>query len=260
MILGAMTFWEAILLAVVEGITEYLPISSTGHIILTSTLLGIQDNEFVKDYTVLVQFGAILAVLYLYFQKIRDNFSRLWSRLAVGFLPAGILGLSVKDYVDVVLGDPYVVVVALVVGGAILLCTEKIFGRSSQVSAVEEISLKQALWVGIFQCLAFVPGVSRSAASIWGGLFAGLSMRASLEFSFILGLPTLGGAFFLKAVKLAPTITMEQAQILLVGNFIAFIVAILAIKSFLQFVQSRGLVPFGYYRILLGLTFWWMIL
>jgi undecaprenyl-diphosphatase len=248
-----MELWQAIILAVVEGITEYLPISSTGHLILVSAWMGIHENQFTKDFVIMVQFGAILAVFVEYFRV----FARSWKMypvLIAGFLPAAVIGLLVKNKIDAVLDSVWIVAIALLLGGILLLFTDKIFKKeNTKITTVNDIDHWTAAKIGIVQCLAFIPGVSRAAATIWGGLSQKLDQRTATEFSFLLALPTLAGATFIKARKIAPTITPEQWQLLLIGNVISFVVGYLAIRLFIKFVAQYGLKGFGYYRIVLSL-------
>jgi undecaprenyl-diphosphatase len=249
-----MEFWQAALLAVVEGVTEYLPISSTGHIILGSWAMGIVDLPFTKDFTVMVQFGAILAVVVIYWRRFFQDWRRMYPRLAVAFLPAGIIGLAVKNKIDVLLGSVWIVALALIVGGVALIFTNRIFAprENAQLKDVGQITYMQAFYIGLFQCLAFVPGMSRAASTIWGALYVGLNLSLATQFSFLLAVPTLSGATLIKAIKVAPTLTSAELQLILVGNIISFIVGYAAIRSFVSWVQRRGLEPFGYYRIVLG--------
>lgn len=247
-----MNFTQAMIIAVVEGLTEYLPVSSTGHIILTSWMMGINNDSFVKDYTVMVQFGAILAVLVLFWRRFLLNF-RIYPTVVVAFLPAAIIGLAVKKHIDAILGSVWIVSIAWLIGGIALVLTDHWLKKHKvRVEAVEKIKPMAALKIGIFQCLAFIPGMSRSAATIWGGLFEGLSLVSATEFSFFLAVPTLTGATFLKVIKVAPTITPEQWKILLYGNIVSFLVGLAAIKSFVTIIERFGLKHFGYYRIFLG--------
>ena len=252
-----MTLVQAMILAVVEGLTEYLPISSTGHIILTSWLMGIHEQEFVKDYTVMVQFGAIVAVLLLYWRRFVMNFN-LYPKVAIAFLPAAVIGLLVKDKIDALLGSVVVVGVALLVGGVLLILTDAWIKRlAHNVETTEQVTLKQSLVIGLFQLLAFIPGVSRAAASIWGGLHQGMTLTLATEFSFFLAVPTLAGASFLKLLKVWPTLTPDQTQMLIVGNLLSLVVGAIAIKSFVALVKTYGLKYFGYYRIVLGVLVLW---
>jgi len=249
-----MSLLQAILLAVVEGLTEYLPISSTGHLILSSWAMGINQDPFVKDYTVMVQFGAIVAVLFLYWRRFLLNF-RIYPQVAIAFLPAAVIGLAVKENIDVLLGNVWVVGVSLFVGGVLLIFTDKwVERRKTSGLTIEELPKASALKIGFFQTLAFVPGVSRAAASIWGGLHQGLNLRTATEFSFFLAVPTLAGASFLKLLKVWPELTGEHVEALVYGNIVSFIVGALAIKGFVGVVERYGLKYFGYYRVVLGLV------
>jgi len=215
--------------------------------------MGIHQESFTKDFTIMVQFGAILAVLVEYFRVFTRSW-RLYPVLFVGFLPAAVIGLLVKSKIDLLLESVWTVAITLVVGGVLLLFTDKIFRpERAEVRDVRQVKPLSALQIGFFQCFAFIPGVSRAAATIWGGLAVKLDQRTATEFSFLLALPTLSGATFLKAVKLVPHITGEQWKMLLVGNLISFVVGFLAIRLFLQFVTKYGIKSFGYYRIALGL-------
>lgn len=257
-----MQLWQAILLAVVEGLTEYLPVSSTGHIILSSWAMGIHELSFTKDYTVMVQFGAILAVVVIYWRKFLAEWKKTYPRLMVAFLPAGVIGLAVKNQIDVLLGSVWVVAFALLGGGVVLLFTKRLFPgwQNKRWTDVNQISFQQAFVIGLFQCLAFVPGMSRAASTIWGSLFAGLNLQLATQFSFLLAVPTLAGATLVKAVKIAPTIEPGQMHVLLIGNVISFVVGYAAIRSFISWVSKKGLEPFGYYRIALGLVVMAMLL
>ena len=244
---------QSLLLAVVEGLTEYLPVSSTGHLILTSWVMGINQDPFVKDYTVMVQFGAILAVLWLYWRRFLLNF-KIYPQVAMGFLPAAVIGLLVKDYIDVVLGNVWIVGIALLVGGVLLILTDKwVEGKKSLSLGIEDLPHYSALKIGIFQTMAFIPGVSRSAASIWGGLHQGMNLKTAAEFSFFLAVPTLTGASLLKLIKLWPDLNAQHIEVLLYGNMVSFVVGALAIKGFVGVVERHGLKYFGYYRVVLGL-------
>lgn len=247
-----MSFLQALLLAVVEGVTEYLPVSSTGHIILSSWLMDINQDAFVKDYTVMVQFGAILAVVVLFWRRFLLNF-KIYPIVFVGFLPAAVIGLAVKKHIDDILGNVWIVGIALLVGGIFLIVTDHWLKKHKvRVEAIENLKPLPALKIGLFQCLAFIPGVSRSAASIWGGLFEGLSLVTATEFSFFLAVPTLTGATVLKLIKVWPTITGEQWQIIAWGNVVSFVVGLLAIRFFVHLIARYGLRYFGYYRVVLG--------
>lgn len=249
-----MTTLQAIVLAVIEGLTEYLPVSSTGHIILGSWLMGINNDAFVKDYTVMVQFGAILAVVVLYWRRFILNV-RLYPAILVAFLPAAAIGLLIKKHIDLILGSVWIVGSTLLVGGVLLVFTDRwLKNHRVRVANLEDLLWKSSVKIGLFQCLAFLPGMSRSAATIWGGLFEGVSLVAATEFSFFLAVPTLSGASFLKLLKVHNEITAEQWRILLYGNIVSFLVGLVAMRFFVHLIQRHGLKFFGYYRIAVGLV------
>lgn len=249
-----MTHAQAFWLAVVEGLTEYLPVSSTGHIILTSWLMGINQDPFVKDFTVMVQFGAILAVVVLFLKRFVLN-RKLYPQVIYGVLPAIALGLLVKNYIDAVLGNVWVVGVTLLVGGVLLVLTDGWIKKSkNRYSRIEDLPPVSAVKIGLFQCMAFLPGVSRSAASIWGGIHQGLSLQLATEFSFFLAVPTLAGASLLKLKKAWPSLTEDQFQMLIWGNVVSFIVGVIAIRFFVSLLNRYGLKYFGYYRIAVGIA------
>lgn len=249
-----MDFIQSIILAVVEGITEYLPVSSTGHMILTSSFMGIAADPFVKLYTVAIQLGAILAVVVLYFKRFFKSID-FYLKLIVAFIPAAIFGVLFNDKIDELLESPLCVAISLVVGGVVLLFADNWFD-DAQIDNSDEISFLTALKIGFFQCLAMIPGVSRSGASIVGGMSQKLSRKAAAEFSFFLAVPTMFAAtgkklldFFMDGNKLSG----DQVQQLLIGNVIAFVVAILAIKFFIDLLTKYGFKFFGVYRIIVGL-------
>lgn len=251
-----MEWYQAIVLAVIEGLTEYLPVSSTGHIMIGSFLMGIQQNDFVKDYTVAVQFGAILAVVALYWRRFLEGSYLLLLKLAAGFLPAAVLGLLLKKRIDIWLGSVEIVGWSLIIGGIALILIERRKSSpaaDSNASSSLAVSFKQAVIVGIVQCIAFIPGVSRSAATIVGGVALGLPRKAAAEFSFLLAVPTLSAATFYKVYKGWDRMTAENLNLLLVGNLVSFIVGLIAIRSFVAFLNRNGLGAFGYYRIAAGL-------
>ena len=249
-----MTTVEAIILAIVEGITEFLPVSSTGHMIITSSLLGIQSDAFTKTFEIAVQLGAILAVVVLYWRKFFD-FSRwqFYLKLIFAVIPALALGLLFSNAIDNLLESPITVAIMLLIGGIILLYIDKVFSNHT-IDKEENISYPRALIIGIWQCLAMIPGVSRSAASIIGGMQQKLTRRLAAEFSFFLAVPTMIAATGYKLLKEYKNIHSEQVKLLAIGNAVAFIVAILAIKFFIGFLQKHGFRIFGIYRIIAGLV------
>jgi undecaprenyl-diphosphatase len=248
-----MNFFEAIIIAIVEGITEYLPVSSTGHMIIASSLLGIEKDEFTKLFEVAIQLGAILAVVVLYWRKFFD-FSRwqFYIKLIVAVIPALVLGKLFADKIDKLLESPTTVAVSLLLGGIVLLFIDNIF-TVHRIEKEEEIGYRRAFIIGIWQCLAMIPGVSRSASSIIGGMQQKLTRKLAAEFSFYLAVPTMCAATGYKLYKGYKTFTAEHIQLLLIGNVVAFLVAIVAIKFFIGFLQKHGFKLFGWYRIIAGI-------
>ncbi|HUH32655.1 MAG TPA: undecaprenyl-diphosphate phosphatase [Daejeonella sp.] len=249
-----MNFFQAIILAIIEGLTEFLPVSSTGHMIIGSSMMGIQSNEFVKLFTVAIQFGAILSVVVLYFKNFFKSLD-FYFKLFVAFLPAAFFGLLLSDMINQLLESPMAVAISLVVGGVILIFVDDWFKKPT-INDSDEISYKTALYIGFFQCISMIPGVSRSAASIIGGMSQKLTRKAAAEFSFFLAVPTMFGATVKKIYDFyrdGYTITSEEIQLLAVGNIVAFIVAMLAIKYFITYLQKHGFRVFGWYRIVVGL-------
>lgn len=252
-----MTTLQAIILAIIEGLTEYLPISSTGHLIVTSSMMGIASEQFTKDFTVVVQFGAILSVLVLYWRRFLTS-RTIYYKLFVAFLPAAAIGFAVKKKIDLLLDNPTVVAITLIVGGAILLTIDRFFSKqerelnASGAGSIEQLDYKRAGLIGLVQCLAFIPGTSRSAASIVGGLGARLTREAAAEFSFLLAVPTLTAATAYKCLSIFKNIEPGQISILVIGNIISFIVGAITIKTFLHFLTRHGFFWFGVYRIVAG--------
>lgn len=262
-----MTILQSFILAIVEGLTEFLPVSSTGHMILTEGILGMESTAYLKAFTVMIQFGAILSVLVYYFRRFLpfpmfglkpDSSSSLggWSLyglMILGCIPAAVLGLLLNDYIDALLGSTWVVLVMLFLGGILMLYIDHLFPEHGE----RPLRPRNALIIGLFQCLAMIPGVSRSMATIVGGMQQGLTRRQAAEFSFFLAIPTMAGATLLKGYKLYKELGVEVFRdnwdTLLVGNVVAFIVALLAIKFFIGFVSKYGFRFFGYYRIALAL-------
>jgi undecaprenyl-diphosphatase len=250
-----MTFFEAIILAVIEGITEFLPVSSTGHMIIASTIMDIASDNFTKMFTVAIQFGAILSVVLVYFKRFFQSFD-FYTKLFVAFIPTGVLGFLFKKHVDALLENIGVVAFALMLGGVILIFVDKWFAENEEDGG-EEVSYKTGFLIGVFQSLAMVPGVSRSAATIIGGLTQKLKRKTAAEFSFILAVPTMFAAT-VKSMwdekEMLLNSTGREWMLLLVGNAVAFVVAYLAIKTFIAFLSKNGFKAFGYYRIVLGLV------
>jgi len=258
-----MNTFQAILIAILEGVTEYLPVSSTAHMVFLSSYFGIQEDDFVKLFQVSIQFGAILAVVALYWKKFFD-FSKLsfFIKLACAVLPALVLGKLFDDAIEAVLGNPIPIAIVLIVGGIVLLFIDSKF-QNPTILKEEDITIKKAVTIGFWQCLAMMPGTSRSAASIIGGMQQGLSRHAAAEFSFFLAVPTMLAvtcySVFLKTYEASQMKgyelilkSDEHIQLFLLGNVVAFVVAILAIKFFIEIIKQYGFKPWGWYRIVVG--------
>jgi undecaprenyl-diphosphatase len=259
-----MDLLQAIIIAIIEGITEYLPVSSTGHMIFASSYFGIEKEEFVKLFQVSIQFGAILAVVVLYWKKFFD-FSKLqfFIKLACAVVPALILGKLFDDKIEAVLEHPTPIAIVLIIGGIILLFVDRFF-QNPTIHKEEDITIKKAVTIGFWQCLAMMPGTSRSAASIIGGMQQGLSRQAAAEFSFFLAVPTMLAvtcySVFLKTydksgLKGFELIlkTEDNTKMFIIGNLVAFVVAVLAIKFFIEIIKKYGFKPWGWYRIIAGI-------
>lgn len=248
-----MTYLEAIVIAVVEGLSEFLPISSTGHMMIASGILGIAPTPFVKLFTVAIQFGAILSVIVMYFKRFFKSF-KFYIKLAVAFVPAAIAGVLLGDWIDAALENLMGVAIALFVGGVILLFVDQWFKRP-KIKEESEIDLIRALKIGAFQCLALFPGVSRSGATIIGGMANGLSRQVAAEFSFFLAVPTMFAATAKKLYdfnKVGISLTGEELKLLALGNIVAFVVAMVAIKTFIGLLNKYGFKIWGIYRIIIG--------
>jgi undecaprenyl-diphosphatase len=242
---------EALIMAIVEGLTEFLPVSSTGHMIIVSSLFGIEETEVAKVFNVNIQFGAILSVVVLYWKRFFQTLD-FYYKLVVAFIPAAMLGFLLDDYIDALLGDVRVVAIMLLLGGIVLVFIDK-WVKNKEDDGNELPEYKNAIIIGFFQALAMVPGVSRSAATIIGGQLNGLSRKSAAEFSFFLAVPTMFAASSYKMLKNYDKIQSDQILVILFGNVVAFLVAMLAIKFFISFLTKHGFRLFGYYRIALGL-------
>ena len=273
-----MTIWETIIIAIVEGLTEFLPVSSTGHMIIAQNVMGVESTPFVKAFTFIIQFGAILSVVCLYWKRFfRLNHEPVpagasaWKRflhkydfywkLFVAFIPAAVLGLLFSDAIDAMLESVTVVAVMLVLGGIFMLFCDKIFSKGSDDTVLTE---KRAFFIGLFQCISMIPGVSRSMATIVGAMAQKLTRKAAAEFSFFLAVPTMLAATVYKLLDLflepgGVDLVKENLPVLLVGNVVAFVVALLAIRFFISFVTKYGFKLFGYYRIVVGIILLAMI-
>lgn len=246
-----MSYFQAIILSIIEGLTEYLPISSTGHMIITSSFMGIAGNEFVKLFTIAIQLGAILSVVILYWKRFFQSWN-FYFKLFVAFIPAVFMGLLFNKIIDQLLESPLTVAISLIIGGLILLKTDDWFSSAEKT----EVSYSNALKIGFYQCLAMIPGTSRSGASIVGGMAEKLNRKTATEFSFFLAVPTMLGATAKKMYDYYTegfNLSEHQMSLLLLGNILAFIVGLLAIKSFVNYLKKHGFKLFGYYRIIIGL-------
>ena len=265
-----MTWWHAVILAIVEGLTEFLPVSSTGHMIIASSLMGIGSSEYTKMFTVNIQFGAILSVIVLYWKRFFQS-ADFYKKLIIAFLPAMVIGFALNDFIDLLLESVLMVATTLVLGGIFLLFVDQMFQNNTTHSTP---SNRQAFIIGLCQCVAMVPGVSRSAASIIGGLAQGISRKAAAEFSFFLAIPTMLAAASYKFItdflhldikddilkmnmpKIEASLNQlsgHDLKVLLLGNVVAFVVAMLAIRFFIGFRTKYGFKVFGIYRIIVGL-------
>lgn len=248
-----MNWFEAIILALIEGLTEFLPVSSTGHMILGAAAMGVDNNDFTKLFMIVIQLGAILAVFVLYFRRFFQSVN-FYLKLIVAFIPAAILGLLLSDYIDKLLENPMAVAISLLVGGIILLFVDKWFNKP-RIHEMDQMTYWDALKVGMFQCIAMIPGVSRSGASIVGGMSQKMSRKLAAEFSFFLALPTMLGATAKKTLdyfEVHDSLSGDQVNLLIIGNVVAFLVAIIAIKGFIGFLNKHGFRLFGWYRIIVG--------
>ena len=267
---GDLDLFQTIIIAIVEGLTEFLPVSSTGHMIIAQNILGVESTEFVKAFTFIIQFGAILSVVCLYWKRFfrlnhtpapegasalkrfLHTYDFYW-KLFVAFIPAAVLGLLFSDMIDAMLESVTVVAVMLIIGGVFMLFCDKLFGNGSEKT---ELTEKRAFYIGLFQCISMIPGVSRSMATIVGGMAQKLTRKAAAEFSFFLAVPTMFAATVYKMFKLfmegGTEIIASNMNALIVGNVVAFIVAMLAIKFFISFVTKYGFAAFGWSRIIVG--------
>lgn len=255
-----MDFITAFILGIVQGISEFLPISSTGHMILASHLMGLKHTEFLKSFEIAIQVGTILSVVVLYWRSLLVDFEVI-KRLVVAFIPTGVLGLTlyklIKGYL---LGSETVVLCSLLIGGIFIIAFEYWYReKEDATSEIREISYKNAVIIGLFQSIAMIPGVSRSASTILGGLWLGLKRKTIVEFTFLLAVPTMLAATGYDLIKSGSQFSFDQIQYLLVGFVTAFVVALMTIKFLLQFIKTHTFIPFGIYRIVL-VVFWFLLL
>lgn len=250
-----MNLYQAVLLGIVEGLTEFLPVSSTGHLILTAHILGVDNNSFTKSFEIAIQMGAILSVISLYAKRLFTD-HEIWKKILVAFLPTGILGFLLYKLIKVhLIGNDKVVVLSLITGGIFLLFADKVCERFCYIGDARNLSFKRTFLIGIFQSIAMIPGVSRSASTIIGGMLVGLHRKASAEFSFLLAVPTMIIATSYDIYKSHGTFTHSEWYLLLIGFLSAFLTALLTVKVFLGFISRHSFFLFGIYRIVLGLVY-----
>lgn len=255
-----MSIAEAIILAVIEGITEFLPISSTGHLILAAKLLDIPQTDFVKSFEIVIQPAAILAIIVLYWRTIVLN-ATVVKKIITAFIPTGIIGFFIYKLIkSYLIGNEIVVVYSLIVGGSILILFEKFFKTEEKISAIEDISYRDAFIIGVAQAVSVIPGVSRAAATILGGLALGISRKTIVEFSFLLAVPTMLAASTLDVAKNFRSFTTEQVGVMALGCAVSFLVSIFAVKLFLKYIEKHNFVFFGIYRICAAILFLFVLL
>ena len=254
-----MSYFQALILSLVEGITEFLPVSSTGHLILTSHLLGLAQTEFLKSFEIIIQLGAILAVVVLYWRTLLSS-RRLLLRVLIAFIPTGLIGFFAYPLVKgFLLGNLQIVIVSLALGGILMLALEDFFSQRKRQKKIKDLNLVQTFLIGVAQSLAFVPGVSRAMVTIFAGLGTGLNRKSATEFSFLLAIPTMVGATGLDLVKVGFSFTRQEYLVLLVGFLGAFLAALLTIKALTGFVKSHSFRIFAFYRIILAFVFWFFL-
>jgi undecaprenyl-diphosphatase len=250
-----MNIIQSIILSIIEGLTEFLPISSTGHMILASSIMNIPEDAFVKTFEISIQIGAIMAIVLLYAKRFLQGIS-IYLKLAIAFIPTGIIGFLAYPYIKTYLFNPIIVSISLVLGGIVLiLIDKKVVGQESKTVELENISYKNAFFIGLFQSISMIPGVSRAAATIVGGIFNGLDKKQAIEFSFLLAVPTMFAATGYDLYKTTIVFSGHEIFLLSLGLVVAFITAWIAVKVFVKIVQNYGFKYFGYYRIIIGIIF-----
>ena len=253
-----MNLIQTAILSIVEGITEFLPISSTGHLILVSKLLNLPQTEFVKSFEIIIQLGAIMAVVVLYFKKLIDN-KKLFPKVLTAFIPSAIIGFVLYKFIkQYLIGNPQIVLISLFIGGILLIILEKILVKIKikNYLEIEELGLKSCLLIGLSQTVSMIPGVSRAAATIIGGMSVGLSRQSAVEFSFLLAVPTMAAATGLDLLKSYQYFSSQDIKMLTLGFIISFISAKIAVEWLIKFMKNHSLAAFGVYRIALALLFW----
>ncbi len=250
-----MNLFQAIILAIIEGITEFLPISSTGHMILASSIMKISENSFVKTFEISIQLGAILAIVMLYYKRFLQGIT-IYIKLGIAFIPTAIVGFLAYKTIKTYLFNPLVVSTALIAGGIILVLIDKhVVTRKTEYADLGDISFKHSFFIGLAQCVSMIPGVSRAAATIIGGVFNGLNKKQATEFSFLLAVPTMCAATGYDLIKTEAAVSSHEILLMITGLAFAFVFAWLAVKIFLKIVENYGFKHFGYYRIVIGIFF-----
>lgn len=250
-----MSIFQAIILAIIEGLTEFLPVSSTGHMILASSLMHLHDEEFVHTFEIVIQIGAILAIVSLYSKRFLSGIN-IYFKLATAFLPTAVIGFLAYNIIKTYLFSPLVVAISLIIGGVILILIDKrVINSKARWEDVENISYKNAFFIGLMQCFSMIPGVSRAAATIIGGVFNGLNKKQAAEFSFLLAVPTMFAASGYDLFKSGIDFTQEKVILIAIGMVGAFVSALIAVKFFIKIIERYGFKHFGYYRIIIGIIF-----
>ncbi|MGE5458493.1 MAG: undecaprenyl-diphosphate phosphatase [Methanococcaceae archaeon] len=254
-----MNLIQSIILALIEGLTEFLPVSSTGHMILASAIMKINNEEFVKTFEIAIQLGAIMAIVLMYYKRFLQGIE-IYLKLAVAFIPTAIIGFAAYNYIKSVLFNPLIVAVTLITGGIVIIIIDKrVTQKKSETPGLEKITYKNAFFIGLIQCLSMIPGVSRAAATIYGGVFNGLDKRQATEFSFLLAVPVMFAATGYDLLKTPVEFSGFDLMLLASGLITAFLSAWIAVKIFLKIIERYGFKYFGYYRIIIGLIFLFMI-
>ncbi|MBI2309808.1 undecaprenyl-diphosphate phosphatase [Candidatus Collierbacteria bacterium] len=257
-----MNLIQTLILSIVEGITEFLPISSTGHLILVSKLLNLSQTEFVKSFEIAIQLGAIMAVTVLYYRKLIDN-KKLYPRILAAFLPSAIIGFILYKFIkQYLIGDSRIVLASLLIGGILLIILEKILAKTKiqKNLTIEKLGIKPCLMIGLAQTVSMIPGISRAAATIIGGMSVGLSRSSAVEFSFLLAIPTMVAATGLDLIKSYQYFSAQDIKFLIVGFIVSFISAKIAVEWLIKFMKNHSLAAFGVYRVVLAVAFWRLLL
>jgi undecaprenyl-diphosphatase len=250
-----LTIIQAIIIAIVEGLTEFLPVSSTGHMILTSSLLGIDNDAFLKTFEISIQIGAIMAIVIMYIKRFFKSFE-IYKKLFVAFIPTAIVGFLAYGFIKEYLFNSIIVSATLILGGIFLIYIDKkVVNQVSKYKDLEDVSIKNSFYIGLIQCISMIPGVSRAGATIVGGIFNGFNKKQAMEFSFLLAVPTMVAATGYDLLKTPVQFDNHQIVLLMVGLVTAFIVAWIAVKVFIAFVEKNGFAFFGWYRIIIGILY-----